>query len=93
MRRGAVLNRIEGFDSENRQVLHTACRDLFCADPAEPSATGEAKKELAKLKEFLENVDSGKLCNHKGERFNTLIHVGIGGSDLGPRSIYEALLC
>ena len=91
MRRGAVLNRIEGFDSENRQVLHTACRDLFCTVPAEPNATGEAKKELAKLKEFLENVDSGKLCNHKDERFNTLIHVGIGGSDLGPRSIYEAL--
>ena len=29
MRRGAVMNRIQGFESENRQVLHTACRDLF----------------------------------------------------------------
>ncbi|MCP4340796.1 MAG: glucose-6-phosphate isomerase [Desulfobulbaceae bacterium] len=91
MRRGAVLNRIEGIDSENRQVLHTACRDLFCSDPAEPKATGEAKKELAKLKDFLTDIDSGKLCNAKGERFDTLIHVGIGGSDLGPRSIFEAL--
>ena len=29
MKRGAVMNRIEGFESENRQVLHTACRDIF----------------------------------------------------------------
>jgi glucose-6-phosphate isomerase len=91
MRRGAVLNRIEGYDSENRQVLHTACRDLFCPDPAEPKATGEARNELEKLDAFLARVDSGKLCNDKGERFDTLIHVGIGGSDLGPRSILEAL--
>ncbi len=91
MRRGAVLNRIEGFDSENRQVLHTASRDLFSPEPAEPTATAQAKEELAKLEAFLEKINSGELCNYKGERFETLIHVGIGGSDLGPRSVYEAL--
>ncbi len=91
MRRGAVLNRVQGFDSENRQVLHTASRDLFSPEPAEPKATAQAKKELAKLKAFLVKIDSGELCNDKGERFETLIHVGIGGSDLGPRSVYEAL--
>ncbi|RUM41245.1 MAG: glucose-6-phosphate isomerase, partial [Desulfocapsa sp.] len=32
-----------------------------------------------------------KICNAEGKTFHTLIHVGIGGSDLGPRSIYEAL--
>lgn len=91
MRRGAVLNRIDGFACENRQVLHTACRDLFSAQPAEPIATGQAKKELAKLRTFLEKIESGELCNDKGERFDTLIHVGIGGSDLGPRCMFEAL--
>jgi glucose-6-phosphate isomerase len=91
MRRGAVMNRIEGFDSENRQVLHTACRDLFCPEPAESEATEQAKRELDKLKVFLEKIDRGELCNHKGERFNTFVHVGIGGSDLGPRSMFEAL--
>lgn len=91
MRRGAVLNRIDGFDSENRQVLHTACRDLFSPEPAEPIATGQAKKELAKLQTFLEKVASGAVCNPKGEHFDTLIHVGIGGSDLGPRCMFEAL--
>jgi glucose-6-phosphate isomerase len=91
MRRGAVLNRIEGFDSENRQVLHTACRDLFCPEPVEPKATGQAKNELKKLETFLEKIETGKLCNYKGECFDTLVHVGIGGSDLGPRSMFEAL--
>lgn len=91
MRRGAFLNNIEGYESETRQVLHTACRDLFSPTPAEPSATGEAKKELTKLKTFLKDIDSGTICNHLGERFDTMVHVGIGGSDLGPRSIYEAL--
>ncbi|MFW2368711.1 MAG: glucose-6-phosphate isomerase [Desulforhopalus sp.] len=91
MRRGATLNNIEGIESETRQVLHTACRDLFTSAPAEPSATGDAKKELARLQEFLEDIDSGVLRNHRGERFDTMVHVGIGGSDLGPRSIYEAL--
>lgn len=91
MRRGAVMNRITGFDSENRQALHTACRDLFSPNPTEPKATAQAKKELDKLKAFLEKIDTGELCNQKGDRFNTLIHVGIGGSDLGPRSMFEAL--
>ncbi len=91
MRRGAYLNNIEGFESETRQVLHTACRDLFGSVPAESSATEEAKNELAKLKKFLEDIDRGIVCNHLGERFDTMVHVGIGGSDLGPRSIYEAL--
>ncbi len=91
MRRGVVLNKIEGFESENRKVLHTACRDLFCNDIAEPAATGEAKRELLKLRAFLTDIDSGKLCNHKGERFDTILQIGIGGSDLGPRAVFEAL--
>ncbi|KJR99471.1 MAG: glucose-6-phosphate isomerase [Desulfobulbaceae bacterium BRH_c16a] len=91
MRRGAVLNRIEGFDSENRRVLHTASRDLFSTAPAEPAASGDAKKELDKLNGFLEDLETGRICNHRGERFDTMIQVGIGGSDLGPRATYEAL--
>jgi len=91
MRRGAVLNSIEGYDSEDRQVLHTACRDLFSATPAAPSATSKAKKELDKLRSFLDQLATGQLCNEKGEPFDAMIQVGIGGSDLGPRSIFEAL--
>jgi glucose-6-phosphate isomerase len=91
MRRGGVLNRIEGYDSEERQVLHTACRDLFADAPAEPTATAEARFELDKLAQFLTDIGTGAVCNEQGQPFDTLVHVGIGGSDLGPRAIFESL--
>ena len=91
MRTGAVLNRLEHHPSEERQVLHTASRDIFSTTPACPPATEQTKSELAKLKIFLDEVEQGVVCNEQGETFSSLVHVGIGGSDLGPRSIYEAL--
>lgn len=91
MRRGAVLNRIEGVECENRQVLHTACRDLFSSSPKSPDATEKMKAELLRLKEFLDDVERGVIVNERAETFTTMINVGIGGSDLGPRAIYEAL--
>ncbi|MDJ0624100.1 MAG: glucose-6-phosphate isomerase [Desulfocapsaceae bacterium] len=93
MKSGEVMNAIAGVESENRQVLHTAYRDIFSDNPWCQQATGLAQAELAKLKEFLTQVDSGAICNQQGESFTTMIHVGIGGSDLGPRSVYEALKC
>jgi len=91
MRSGEVINRIEGYESENRQVLHTACRDLFGREPRAPEATERMRVELARLREFLTDLERGKVVNEKNEPFTTLINVGIGGSDLGPRAIYEAL--
>lgn len=91
MRRGAVMNRIEGFASENRQVLHTASRDVFDTNPVEKSASTEAQREIEKLRMFLTELESGKLVNRLGQPFDTMVHIGIGGSDLGPRSIFEAL--
>jgi len=91
MKNGAVMNQIEGAESEKRQVLHTACRDIFVEQPCHQEATDQAVRQLSKLKLFLEEIDGGHLCNARGETFTTLIHVGIGGSDLGPRSICEAL--
>jgi glucose-6-phosphate isomerase len=91
MRRGAMMNRIEGFESENRQVLHTACRDIFSDSPAEPKASSQAGKEIDKLRVFLSELEDGTLRNAAGEAFTSMIHIGIGGSDLGPRSVFEAL--
>jgi glucose-6-phosphate isomerase len=91
MRRGAVMNRIAGFESENRQVLHTACRDIFSDEPVEQVASRQAKREIERLETFLKELEKGKLCNEQGEPFTTMVHIGIGGSDLGPRSIFEAL--
>ncbi|MBW2467399.1 MAG: glucose-6-phosphate isomerase [Deltaproteobacteria bacterium] len=91
MKRGAVMNRIDGYDSEERQVLHTACRDIFQETPYNAEATGQAKEELEKLKTFLAELDRGGVVNEQGESFTDYVNIGIGGSDLGPRAIYQAL--
>lgn len=84
MQDGEVINKIEGAESENRKVLHTAMRDFFENRnlKTEKEAT-LAYKEFEKLKEFLDEIDRGG--------FTDLVQVGIGGSDLGPRAIYMSL--
>lgn len=91
MKKGAVLNRIDGYESENRMVLHTAVRDIFSDSPRHPEATDQAKAELAKLNRFLDGLASGGIVNHQGQGFTDMVLVGIGGSDLGPRALYLAL--
>ena len=84
MMAGAVMNQIVGHPSEQRQVLHTASRDVS-RDPAEadaPDAAAKAREQLDKLETFLNEI---------GGEFTDLVQVGIGGSDLGPRAIYLAL--
>ncbi len=87
MQAGEVINKIEGFPSENRSVLHTAVRDFFehpNPSKAAREATHEAKKEIDKLEKFTAKID-------KEKRFTDLVMIGIGGSDLGPRAHYVAL--
>lgn len=86
MQSGEVINRIEGFECENRMVLHTAMRDFFDhqnESPKAKEATQLAYEELEKLKKFLENIEKFQ--------FTDLVQIGIGGSDLGPKAIYLAL--
>lgn len=85
MQAGHVMNRIEGAESEEREVLHTAMRDQF--SPKNPSpeakkASEKAERELHKLARFLEQ---------HGAEFSDLVQIGIGGSDLGPRALCLAL--
>jgi len=44
-----------------------------------------------KVAEFAKKVHTGEIANAAGERFTTVVQIGIGGSDLGPRAIYLAL--
>jgi len=91
MKKGEVLNRIEGYASEERQVLHTACRDVFAPVSLAPAASAQARAELKKLADFLTALEAGAIVNAAGESFTDLIQVGIGGSDLGPRALSLAL--
>ncbi|MBI4081033.1 MAG: glucose-6-phosphate isomerase [Candidatus Lambdaproteobacteria bacterium] len=95
---GEVMNRIEGHESENRRVLHFASRDAFDDLPA-PFDAGKAgdaalaaRRELEKLKKFLRQLEWKEVVNAEGQPFTDLVNVGIGGSDLGPRALYLALL-
>ncbi len=85
---GAVIN-----TGEKRLVLHQLTRgqlgDDVIADGVNKRDffTGEQKK----IAEFAKKVHSGEITNEKGEKFTTVVQIGIGGSDLGPRAIYLAL--
>ena len=91
MKKGAVLNKIDGFASENRQVLHTASRDVFTGEHQCPEASASAMGELEKLRAFLSDLQTEKIVNENKRPFSTLVQVGIGGSDLGPRAFALAL--
>lgn len=84
MQRGEVVNKIEGFPSEHRRVLHTATRDFFNPNPSPEAkeAAAQAKREFEKLQIFLPEMQ---------KKFSDLVMIGIGGSDLGPRASYLAL--
>ncbi len=87
MQAGEIINRIEGHESENRSVLHTATRDFFEHQRTEAKARDAASasfQELEKLKRFLEEVNNQAI-------FTDIIQVGIGGSELGPKAIYLSL--
>ncbi|HUJ76593.1 MAG TPA: glucose-6-phosphate isomerase, partial [bacterium] len=94
---GEVMNRIEGFASEERRVLHSASRNVFpdLPDPVDTrhaaDAQAQAQEQLARLQVFLNQVEQGQLANARGQPFTDLIHIGIGGSDLGPRALYLAM--
>lgn len=90
MKQGHVINRIEGYESEERMVLHTAARDIF-ASPVHPEASAQTKTELEKLQIFLQDLENGHVVNEQNEKFTSMVMVGIGGSDLGPRALYLAL--
>ena len=85
---GAVIN-----TGENRLVLHQLTRGQLGEDVV---VDGVNKREfylneLKKITEFVNKVHSGEITNEAGEKFTTVVQIGIGGSDLGPRAIYLAL--
>ncbi|KPK31944.1 MAG: hypothetical protein AMS24_05280 [Chlamydiae bacterium SM23_39] len=82
MQSGKKINFIENVESENTQILHTATRDFFGDSIGDKKARDKAFLEIEKLKEFLDK---------KNGFFENIIHIGIGGSILGVRSMYYAL--
>ncbi len=80
--------------TEDRAVLHTALRapkgTKLVVDGQDVDA--DVHEVLAKVYDFARAVRSGAWTGMTGRRIQTVLNVGIGGSDLGPVMAYEALL-
>jgi len=86
---GAIAN-----PGENRLVLHHLTRGRVLSTPV--NADGVEKgdfyaQELEKIRVFSEAVRKGEVVSSTGERFEHVVQIGIGGSDLGPRALCYAL--
>lgn len=80
-------------NTEGRAVLHVALRNQsntpIYVDGKD--VMPEVNEVLAKIKVFTENVRDGTWKGHTGKTINTVVNIGIGGSDLGPVMVTEAL--
>ena len=79
--------------TEDRAVLHTALRDPdnVAVDLDGTNVVAEVHKVLEKVYDFADRVRSGEWKGVTGKRIETIVNIGIGGSDLGPVMVYEAL--
>ncbi len=85
---GAAINA-----TEHRAVLHTALRN-FSSQPIYVEGKNvmpEVKKVLRQMQSFCESVHNGKHRGYTGKRIKYIVNIGIGGSDLGPLMVTEAL--
>ncbi|QNJ99030.1 glucose-6-phosphate isomerase [Constantimarinum furrinae] len=70
--------------TEDRAVLHTALRDLSAMKP-------EIKGALKQMKAFSEKIIRGTHMGYSGKAITHIVNVGIGGSNLGPAMVMEAM--
>lgn len=85
---GQPINQTEG-----RAVLHTALRNRsnspIIVDGKD--VMPEVNQVLAQMKQFCEDITSGSWKGYTGKAIRSLVNIGIGGSDLGPVMVIEAL--
>ena len=80
-------------ETEHRSVLHTALRNF--SDSAilvdGKDIMPLVKKVLNHMKDFCTSVHTGKWKGYTGKKIKYIVNIGIGGSDLGPVMVTEAL--
>ncbi|WP_207432748.1 glucose-6-phosphate isomerase [Sabulibacter ruber] len=79
--------------TENRAVLHVALRNLSNAPILEDGkdVMPEVNRVLAQVEKFSNEIINGDWKGYTGEPIDTIVNIGIGGSDLGPVMVTEAL--
>lgn len=88
MFRGDKIN-----NTEDRAVLHTALRNQS-TDPVwvdGKDVMPDVRGVLARMYTFAERVRSGEWLGYTGKPIVDVVNIGIGGSDLGPHMVYQAL--
>src|SRR5881396_3607560 len=81
---GAIAN-----PTENRMVGHYWLRSPALA--LTPEIRSEVEDTIRRIKAFAKDVHAGKITAENGTRFKHILHIGIGGSALGPQFVSAAL--
>jgi glucose-6-phosphate isomerase len=85
---GEKINKAEG-----REVLHTALRNCYdkpvYADGKD--VMPDVRRVNEQMKKFCEQIHSGEWKGYTGKKIKYIVNIGIGGSDLGPFMVTEAL--
>lgn len=80
-------------ETEGRSVLHTALRN-FSGEPVFSDGKDvmpDVQKVLNQMKNFCTKIHSGEWKGYTGKQIRYIVNIGIGGSDLGPVMVTEAL--
>lgn len=89
----AMFNAEKINETENRAVLHTALRN-FSGNPVVldgKDVMPDVQKVQQQMKTFCERVHEGVHTGYTGKKIKYIVNIGIGGSDLGPVMVTEAL--
>jgi glucose-6-phosphate isomerase len=80
--------------TEHRAVLHTALRTPIDAKEVKVDGKNvlpDVHRVLEQMKTFSESIRNGKWKGYTGKAITDVVNIGIGGSDLGPLMVTEAL--
>ncbi|KWU41093.1 glucose-6-phosphate isomerase [Rhodotorula sp. JG-1b] len=77
--------------SEDRAVLHVALRNIGNEFKINEAGADEVQGVLDRMATFSNQIRSGEWKGYTGKPIDTVVNIGIGGSDLGPVMVTEAL--
>lgn len=91
--RDAMFSGVHINTSEDRAVLHTALRLPRDAELIVDgqNVVADVHEVLDRMGDFTDRLRSGEWTGATGQRIKTVVNIGIGGSDLGPVMVYQAL--
>jgi len=85
---GGIVN-----ESELRPALHTALRQSSGEYPSVDgkSVQSQIQANLQQMQNIVEKVHAGEWLGFDGQPINTVVNIGVGGSDIGPKMVCQAL--